>query len=164
MSILSDTYQRVSHQCWWFTCRKLQLLHSKSLKCQVSGTPPSLLLEFLWFAWRGLGITSLWFFSGVLMVGQVLCAGKNNGYGNLGELQLGKNLYTHKYVAIDLEPINSRAQQLHLQYRFYSLEIHREFFRCITLVLVGNLSLSLLSVIHLCDSKWPGLLLVFPYV
>lgn len=87
------------------------------------------------------------------MVGQVLCAGKNNGYGNLGELQLGKNLYTNKYVAIDLEPINSRAQQLHLEYRFYSLEIHREFFRCITLVLVGNLSLSLLSVIHICDSK-----------
>ncbi|KFQ00473.1 Casein kinase I isoform gamma-2, partial [Haliaeetus albicilla] len=34
-------------------------------------------------------------------------------------LPAGKNLYTNEYVAIKLEPIKSRAPQLHLEYRFY---------------------------------------------
>lgn len=31
----------------------------------------------------------------------------------------GKNLYNNEHVAIKLEPIKSRAPQLHLEYRFY---------------------------------------------
>ena len=39
--------------------------------------------------------------------------------GNFGELRLGKNLYNNEHVAIKLEPMKSKAPQLHLEYRFY---------------------------------------------
>lgn len=57
----------------------------------------------------------------ILMVGNNFRVGKKIGSGNFGELRLGKNLYTNEHVAIKLEPIKSRAPQLHLEYRFYRL-------------------------------------------
>ncbi|XP_060521703.1 casein kinase I-like isoform X2 [Cylas formicarius] len=47
--------------------------------------------------------------------------GKKIGNGNFGELRLGKNLYNNEHVAIKLEPLKSRAPQLHLEYRFYKM-------------------------------------------
>lgn len=57
--------------------------------------------------------------SGVLMVGPNFRVGKKIGCGNFGELRLGKNLYNNEHVAVKLEPMKSRAPQLHLEYRFY---------------------------------------------
>ncbi|XP_014677857.1 PREDICTED: casein kinase I isoform gamma-3-like [Priapulus caudatus] len=59
--------------------------------------------------------------SGVLMVGPNFRVGKKIGSGNFGELRLGKNLYNNEHVAIKLEPMKSRAPQLHLEYRFYKM-------------------------------------------
>ncbi|XP_031336749.1 casein kinase I isoform X2 [Photinus pyralis] len=59
--------------------------------------------------------------SGVLMVGPNFRVGKKIGCGNFGELRLGKNLYNNEHVAIKLEPMKSKAPQLHLEYRFYKL-------------------------------------------
>lgn len=36
-------------------------------------------------------------------------------------LFLGKNLYNNEHVAIKMEPMKSKAPQLHLEYRFYKL-------------------------------------------
>ncbi|GMT29224.1 hypothetical protein PFISCL1PPCAC_20521, partial [Pristionchus fissidentatus] len=58
---------------------------------------------------------------GVLMVGPNFKVGKKIGCGNFGELRLGKNLYNNEHVAIKLEPLKSKAPQLHLEYRFYKL-------------------------------------------
>ena len=33
----------------------------------------------------------------------------------------GKNLYNNEHVAIKLEPLKSKAPQLHLEYRFYRM-------------------------------------------
>lgn len=57
--------------------------------------------------------------SGIMLVGPNFRVGKKIGSGNFGELRLGKNLYTNEHVAVKLEPIKSRAPQLHLEYRFY---------------------------------------------
>ncbi|CAG5135089.1 unnamed protein product [Candidula unifasciata] len=57
--------------------------------------------------------------TGVLMVGPNFKVGKKIGCGNFGELRVGKNLYNNEHVAIKLEPMKSRAPQLHLEYRFY---------------------------------------------
>ncbi|XP_075979667.1 casein kinase I gish isoform X12 [Anticarsia gemmatalis] len=59
--------------------------------------------------------------SGVLMVGPNFRVGKKIGCGNFGELRLGKNLYNNEHVAIKMEPMKSKAPQLHLEYRFYKL-------------------------------------------
>ncbi|XP_068693434.1 casein kinase I-like [Montipora capricornis] len=59
--------------------------------------------------------------SGVMMVGPNFRVGKKIGCGNFGELRLGKNLYNNDHVAIKLEPMKSRAPQLHLEYRFYKV-------------------------------------------
>ncbi|CAK9301102.1 unnamed protein product [Gordionus sp. m RMFG-2023] len=59
--------------------------------------------------------------SNVLMVGPNYRVGKKIGCGNFGELRMGKNLYTNEHVAIKLEPVKSRAPQLHLEYRFYKM-------------------------------------------
>ncbi|ESO10037.1 hypothetical protein HELRODRAFT_109405 [Helobdella robusta] len=56
---------------------------------------------------------------GVLMVGPNFRVGKKIGCGNFGELRIGKNIYNNEHVAIKLEPMKSRAPQLHLEYRFY---------------------------------------------
>lgn len=58
---------------------------------------------------------------GALMVGQHYKVGKKIGSGNFGELRLGKDIFTNEDVAIKLEPANSRAPQLYLEYRFYQL-------------------------------------------
>uniref|UniRef100_A0A1I8HSL1 Protein kinase domain-containing protein n=1 Tax=Macrostomum lignano TaxID=282301 RepID=A0A1I8HSL1_9PLAT len=57
--------------------------------------------------------------SAFLMVGPNFKVGKKIGSGNFGELRLGKNLYNNEHVAVKLEPLKSRAPQLHLEYRFY---------------------------------------------
>ncbi|XP_037707420.1 casein kinase I isoform X30 [Drosophila subpulchrella] len=59
--------------------------------------------------------------TGVLMVGPNFRVGKKIGCGNFGELRLGKNLYNNEHVAIKMEPMKSKAPQLHLEYRFYKL-------------------------------------------
>lgn len=56
-----------------------------------------------------------------LMVGPNFRVGKKIGCGNFGELRLGKNLYNHEHVAIKMEPMKTKAPQLHLEYRFYKL-------------------------------------------
>jgi len=56
---------------------------------------------------------------GALMVGPNFRVGKKIGCGNFGELRLGKNIYNSEHVAIKLEPMKSKAPQLHLEYRFY---------------------------------------------
>jgi len=57
----------------------------------------------------------------VLMVGPNFKVGKKIGCGNFGELRLGKNLYTNEHVAIKLEPMKTKAPQLHMEYRFYRI-------------------------------------------
>uniref|UniRef100_A0A0X3P7R7 non-specific serine/threonine protein kinase n=1 Tax=Schistocephalus solidus TaxID=70667 RepID=A0A0X3P7R7_SCHSO len=59
--------------------------------------------------------------SNSLFVGPNFRVGKKIGSGNFGEIRLGKNLYTNEHVGIKLEPMKTRAPQLHLEYRFYRM-------------------------------------------
>lgn len=45
---------------------------------------------------------------------------QNNNFF-LSFIILGKNLYNNEHVAIKMEPMKSKAPQLHLEYRFYKL-------------------------------------------
>lgn len=59
--------------------------------------------------------------SSQMVVGPNYRVGRRIGNGNFGELRLGKNLYNDEHVAIKLEPMKTRAPQLHLEYRFYKM-------------------------------------------
>ncbi|THD20629.1 Casein kinase [Fasciola hepatica] len=59
--------------------------------------------------------------SNTLLVGPNFGLRNKVGCGNFDELLLGWNFCTNKHVATNLEPVKTRAHQLHLEYRFYRM-------------------------------------------
>ncbi|KAJ8983931.1 hypothetical protein NQ317_008633 [Molorchus minor] len=51
----------------------------------------------------------------------VLSGGQKDRERQLWRTEAGKNLYNNEHVAIKLEPLKSKAPQLHLEYRFYKM-------------------------------------------
>lgn len=47
----------------------------------------------------------------------------------------GKNLYNNEHVAIKMEPMKSKAPQLHLEYRFYKLLGSHGMLKCLSTIL-----------------------------
>lgn len=45
----------------------------------------------------------------------------------------GKNLYNNEHVAIKMEPMKSKAPQLHLEYRFYKLLGSHGMLKCLSI-------------------------------
>uniref|UniRef100_A0AC35TY25 Protein kinase domain-containing protein n=1 Tax=Rhabditophanes sp. KR3021 TaxID=114890 RepID=A0AC35TY25_9BILA len=100
----------------------------------------------------------------VMMVGpNFRISNRKLGSGNFGEIRLVTNLYNSERLAVKLEPMKSKAPQLHLEYRFYKLmgpcdgvpQTHYfgpcGKYNALVMELLGN---SLEDLFDMCDRKF----------